>query len=119
MHCKYSHFSYLRALCFFVGMMLTSYATATLPPAINSEEDLPVLMVNIQDHAVASTTASVPAFTPYHGAIERSPYLGWLILICAWLLPAGMLVVRLPPCLNFANAGGTMNYLLRLWQHTK
>jgi hypothetical protein len=101
MYRKYNHSSYLRALCFFVSMMLASYATATLPPAINSEKDLPVLMVNIQDHAATSTAASIPAFTPYHGAIERSPYLGWIILICAWLLPAGMLVVTLATVFDF------------------
>ena len=101
MHLKYSHSGYLRAFCFFISMLLTSYATATVPPAINNEEDLPVLMVDIQHHAVTTTAASTSAFTPYHGAIGRSPYLGWIILMCAWLLPTGMLVVTVATVFDF------------------
>ncbi|MFZ6776545.1 hypothetical protein ACO0LD_06895 [Undibacterium sp. Ji83W] len=101
MHRKYSHASYFRALCFFISMVLTSYATATVPPAIKNEEDLPVLMVDIQHHAVTTTAASTSAFTPYHGTIDRSPYLGWIILMCAWLLPTGMLVVTVATVFDF------------------
>ncbi|MES2036999.1 MAG: hypothetical protein V4495_04120 [Pseudomonadota bacterium] len=82
-------------------MVLTSYAAATLPPAIKSDENLPVLMVDIQHHAVTTTAASAPVFTPYRGAIDRSPYLGWIILMCAWLLPTGMLVVTVATVFDF------------------
>ncbi|MBI3729435.1 MAG: hypothetical protein HY254_14010 [Burkholderiales bacterium] len=101
MHIKYSHASYLRALFVFISMLLVSYANATLPIEGKSDENLPVLMVDIQHHAVTMTATSVPAFTPYHGAIDRSPYLGWIILMCAWLLPTGMLVVTVTTVFDF------------------
>lgn len=101
MHLKDSHASYLRALCFFISMLLIAYANATLPPEVKNDEKLPVLMVDIQHHATATTAASASVFTPYRGAIDRSPYLGWIILMCAWLLPTGMLVVTVATVFDF------------------
>jgi len=101
MYFKHRLSRYLHATCFCMGMLLTTYAATTVPEASRSENKMPVLMVYIQDHASSSATANAPAFTPYHGAIERSPYLGWIILICAWLLPAGMLVVTIATVFDF------------------
>jgi len=32
-------------------------------------------------------------FVPYHGIIDRTPYLTWIVIICSTLLPIGMLLV--------------------------
>ncbi|MCH8622060.1 hypothetical protein [Undibacterium sp. TS12] len=54
----------------------------------------PVLMVSILDKN--NHLPPQPAmFKPYEGVLARSPYLGVLGLICACLLPLGMLVVTL------------------------
>ncbi len=101
MYFKHCLSRYLHVTCFFASMLLTSYVAAIVPEASRSENKMPVLMVYIQEHVNPAATASVPGFTPYHGAIERSPYLGWIILICAWLLPAGMLVMTVATVFDF------------------
>ena len=53
-----------------------------------------VLMVQVLDkHHRATPQAE--EFHPYEGALARAPYLGTLALICAWLLPFGMLLITL------------------------
>ncbi|MFZ6766963.1 hypothetical protein ACO0LM_07725 [Undibacterium sp. Di26W] len=51
-----------------------------------------VLMVKVLDGQHRDPTDTME-FHPYEGTLARAPYLGIMVLICAWLLPLGMLLV--------------------------
>ncbi|MFZ6872243.1 hypothetical protein ACO0LF_09280 [Undibacterium sp. Di27W] len=95
-----------------LGLLSSSYAQALAltmhvtigdekPPEIRKVETA-ILMVNIQKYD--SSTASTPAFKPfkpYSGVLARAPYLDWIVMLCACLLPLGMLVVTTVTLIDF------------------
>ncbi|MFZ6746100.1 hypothetical protein ACO0LC_22975 [Undibacterium sp. JH2W] len=60
--------------------------------------DLPVLMVNVRGPA---GSAPVYAHQAYHSIFAHAPYLSWIIMLCACLLPLGMLVVTTATIMDF------------------
>lgn len=101
-------------LCLVGSLLLASHVFAMPPPATpeppsekNSSSttrqatSLPILMVNIQNQSSHAASANDHAFTPYQGALARNPYLSWIIMLCACLLPLGMLVVTVATVIDF------------------
>ena len=68
-------------------------------PTKTRKTETPILIVNIQKYRDKAT--STQAFTPYQGVFARAPYLSWIVMLCACLLPLGMLVVTSASVMDF------------------
>ncbi|MBC3910128.1 hypothetical protein [Undibacterium umbellatum] len=101
-------------LCLVTNLFLASHAFAMLPPATTASpaennnsshphlvNDLTVLMVNIHDQSSHAGSTNEHPFTPYQGILARTPYLNWIIMLCACLLPLGMLVTTVITVIDF------------------
>ncbi|MFZ6656569.1 hypothetical protein [Undibacterium sp. TJN19] len=59
-----------------------------------------VMMVKVLDSQQRAPVDPVE-FHPYEGALTRAPYLGVMVMLSAWLLPLGMLMVTVLTVIDY------------------